>query len=75
MELTCSAGEAVGLALRLREAFFVDAVDIGDRRELRDASGSLVTEITYLLRKGKREPISIQQHVFHYHITIQYLGD
>ncbi|WP_312971987.1 DUF3261 domain-containing protein [Atlantibacter sp.] len=49
--------------------------DIGERRELRDASGNLVTEITYLLRKGKREPISIQQHVFHYHITIQYLGD
>ena len=49
--------------------------DTGDRRELRDASGNLVTEITYLLRKGKREPISIQQHVFHYHITIQYLGD
>lgn len=49
--------------------------DVGDRRELRDASGNLVTEITYLLRKGKREPISIEQHVFHYHITIQYLGD
>ena len=49
--------------------------DTGDRRELRIASGKLVTEIVYLQRKGKREPISIEQHVFKYHITIQYLGD
>ncbi|HHR0801206.1 DUF3261 domain-containing protein [Enterobacter roggenkampii] len=49
--------------------------DMGDRRELRNASGKLVTEIVYLQRKGKREPISIEQHVFKYHITIQYLGD
>lgn len=49
--------------------------DDGDRRELRNASGKLVTEIVYLQRKGKREPISIEQHVFKYHITIQYLGD
>ncbi len=49
--------------------------DIGDRRELRNANGKLVTEIVYLQRKGKREPISIEQHVFNYHITIQYLGD
>lgn len=49
--------------------------DNGDRRELRNASGKLVTEIVYLLRKGKREPIGIEQHVFKYHITIQYLGD
>ena len=49
--------------------------DTGDRRELRNASGKLVTEIVYLQRKGKREPISIEQHAFHYHITIQYLGD
>lgn len=49
--------------------------DIGDRRELRNASGKLVTEVVYLQRKGKREPISIEQHVFNYHITIQYLGD
>lgn len=48
--------------------------DTGDRRELRNASGKLVTEIVYLQRKGKREPISIEQHVFKYHITIQYLG-
>ena len=49
--------------------------DNGDKRELRNASGKLVTEIIYLNRKGKREPISIEQHVFKYHITIQYLGD
>ena len=49
--------------------------DTGDRRELRNASGKLVTEIVYLQRIGKREPISIEQHVFKYHITIQYLGD
>ncbi|EAM7299161.1 DUF3261 domain-containing protein [Salmonella enterica subsp. enterica] len=49
--------------------------DNGDRRDLRNASGKLVTEIVYLQRKGKREPISIEQHVFKYHITIQYLGD
>lgn len=49
--------------------------DKGDRRELHNASGKLVTEIVYLQRKGKREPISIEQHVFNYHITIQYLGD
>jgi len=48
--------------------------DNGDRRELRNASGKLVTEIVYLQRNGKREPISIEQHVFKYHITIQYLG-
>ncbi|MEZ2603314.1 DUF3261 domain-containing protein [Kluyvera intermedia] len=49
--------------------------DRGEKRELRNARGKLVTEITYLNRKGKREPISIEQHVFKYHITIQYLGD
>ncbi|WP_249419096.1 DUF3261 domain-containing protein [Citrobacter sp. RHB25-C09] len=49
--------------------------DIGDKRELRNAGGKLVTEISYLNRKGKREPIGIEQHVFKYHITIQYLGD
>ncbi|MNY80179.1 hypothetical protein D3C86_2211120 [compost metagenome] len=49
--------------------------DKGDRRELRNARGTLVTEVVYLQRKGKREPISIEQHVFNYHITIQYLGD
>ncbi|WP_156294531.1 DUF3261 domain-containing protein [Serratia oryzae] len=50
-------------------------IDQGDKRELRNASGKLITEIVYLHRKGKREPISIKQHVFKYHITIQYLDD
>ncbi|POT55832.1 DUF3261 domain-containing protein [Citrobacter amalonaticus] len=49
--------------------------DTGDKRELRNASGKRVTEITYLNRNGKREPIGIEQLVFKYHITIQYLGD
>lgn len=49
--------------------------DNGARRELRNPDGKLVTEIVYLQRNGKREPISIEQHVFKYHITIQYLGD
>lgn len=49
--------------------------DNGNKRELRNASGKLVTEIIYLNRQGKRVPISIEQHVFKYHITIQYLGD
>ncbi len=47
------------------------------RRQTRTtyARGKLVTEITYINRKGQRVPISIEQHVFKYHITIQYLGD
>lgn len=49
--------------------------DAGDRRELRNARGRLVTEIRYLNRNGKREPVGIEQHVFNYHITIQHLGD
>ncbi|KFB99302.1 hypothetical protein GTGU_04305 [Trabulsiella guamensis ATCC 49490] len=49
--------------------------DAGDKRELRNARGNLVTEIIYMQREGQREPISIEQHVFKYHITIQYLGD
>ena len=49
--------------------------DTDTRRELRNPDGKLVTEIAYLNRNGRREPISIVQHAFHYHITIQYLGD
>ena len=49
--------------------------DTDTRRELRNPDGKLVTEIAYLTRNGRREPISIVQHAFHYHITIQYLGD
>lgn len=49
--------------------------DKGDVRELRNAGGSLVSRMTYLQRKDKREPISIEQRVFKYHITLQYLDD
>lgn len=49
--------------------------DIGDKRELRNARGKLITEISYLKRHGQRVPIAIAQQVFKYHITIQYLGD
>ncbi|AWS80440.1 DUF3261 domain-containing protein [Enterobacter hormaechei] len=49
--------------------------DTDTRRELRNPEGKLVTEIVYLNRNGRRDPISIVQHAFHYHITIQYLGD
>lgn len=49
--------------------------DTGNLRVLRNSRGKPVTEIAYLNRQGKREPISIKQHVFKYHITIQYLGD
>lgn len=49
--------------------------DKGDKRELRNRRGNLVTEVTYLQRNGKRVPVSIQQHAFKYHITIQYLGE
>ncbi|MGD8107239.1 DUF3261 domain-containing protein [Pantoea sp. FN0302] len=49
--------------------------DKGDRRELRNANGKLVTAIVYMRRKGQRMPVSIEQYVFKYHITIQYLGD
>lgn len=55
--------------------------DQGDKRELRNARGKLITEITYLQRNNllqhnsRREPISIRQHAFNYHISIQYLGN
>lgn len=49
--------------------------DRGDKRALRNNRGALVSEITYLVRNGKRVPIGIQQHAFNYHITIQYLDD
>ena len=49
--------------------------DKGDVRELRNADGLLVSRMTYLQRKDKREPISIEQRVFKYHITLQYLDN
>ncbi len=47
--------------------------DIGDRRELRDAEGKVVTLIRYLQRGALREPISIDQRAFGYQIYIQHL--
>lgn len=47
--------------------------DKGDRRELRDNRGNLVTEIVYMTSKGERQPISIRQRVFGYQIAIQHL--
>jgi len=47
--------------------------DRGDRRQLRDDSGRLVTEIRYMTRNNQREPISVQQFAFGYHIVIQHL--
>ncbi|WP_034913989.1 DUF3261 domain-containing protein [Erwinia sp. 9145] len=46
-------------------------VDEGDRRLLRDENGKTVTEIRYMQRGATREPVSVQQFVFGYHITIQ----
>lgn len=47
--------------------------DRGMTRQLRDAQGKLVTEIDYLQRGSRREPVSIQQHAFGYQIHIQHL--
>ncbi|RLM22453.1 hypothetical protein BIY29_12045 [Brenneria alni] len=47
--------------------------DKGDSRQLRDNHGNLITEIRYMTRHDRREPISIRQLVFGYHIVIQYL--
>lgn len=47
--------------------------DQGDRRQLRDDGGKLITEIRYLQRGTQRMPISVQQFAFGYHILIQNL--
>ncbi|MGB9098688.1 DUF3261 domain-containing protein [Erwinia sp.] len=47
--------------------------DSGDRRQLRDNHGKLITEIRYLQRGSQREPVSIQQFAFGYQILIQHL--
>lgn len=49
--------------------------DNANRRELRDPRGKLITEISYMQRDGRREPIALTQYAFHYHIAIQYLGN
>ena len=48
-------------------------VDRGDRRQLRDNSGTLIAEIRYLQRGAQRLPVSVQQFAFGYHILIQNL--
>lgn len=50
-------------------------IDSGDRRELRNADGKLITEIIYQHHQDKREPISIKQNAFEYQITIEYLDN
>lgn len=47
--------------------------DVGDKRQLTDNNGNLITEIRYMNRHQQRVPISVQQFVFGYHITIQHL--
>ncbi|MCZ4058739.1 DUF3261 domain-containing protein [Pantoea sp. LMR881] len=47
--------------------------DQGMKRVLKDAANQVVTEIDYLQRGGKREPIAIQQRAFGYQIHIQHL--
>ena len=48
--------------------------DSGDRRQLRDPGGKLITEIRYMQHNGRRAPISVQQLAFGYFISIQYLS-
>lgn len=47
--------------------------DRDDRRQLRDAQGTLITEIRYQRHGQQRLPVSVQQFAFGYHITIQNL--
>jgi len=49
-------------------------VDEGAQRILRDDAGQIVTRIDYINDKGKRQPVAIDQRVFHYHITIENVG-
>ncbi|MFA3762159.1 DUF3261 domain-containing protein [Yersinia sp. 2544 StPb PI] len=46
-------------------------VDEGDTRRLYDDKNQIVTEIRYQLSGNTRKPITIEQFVFHYRITIQ----
>ena len=45
--------------------------DRGMRRILSDNQGHEITRIDYVTRGGQRQPVSITQRAFHYHITIQ----
>lgn len=46
-------------------------VDEGDKRRLYDDKGKIVTEVSYQISNNSRQPIAIEQFIFHYHITIQ----
>nr|WP_244182444.1 DUF3261 domain-containing protein [Xenorhabdus beddingii] len=47
--------------------------DSGDRRQLHDKDGKLITEIQYDTRNDKRRPIHVRQFIFGYSIAIQHL--
>lgn len=44
--------------------------DEQNKRLLLDETGQAITEISYLMENGNREPISIAQYAFHYQITL-----
>ena len=44
--------------------------DHQNKRLLRDDSNEIITEINYQIENGQREPISIAQYAFNYHISI-----
>ena len=48
--------------------------DEGLTRRLRSPDGALVTEIGYQDKGGVREPVSLQQHVFHYRLQLETLS-
>ncbi|WP_429038983.1 DUF3261 domain-containing protein [Aeromonas media] len=48
--------------------------DQGLTRRLRAPDGTLVTEIHYRDIDGVREPVSLQQHVFHYRLQLETLS-
>ena len=48
--------------------------DQGLTRRLRAPDGALVSEIHYRDIDGVREPVSLQQHVFHYRLQLETLS-
>ena len=48
--------------------------DEGPLRRLRAPDGTLVTEIRYRDADGVREPVGLQQHVFHYRLQLETLS-
>lgn len=49
--------------------------DDAETRRLYDDRGTLITEIRYQQQAGQRQPVSVRQTAFHYHIVIQNLGN